>query len=73
MCDEGNPAFVRRFYAELWNEWRLELIDELLAAGDRVATRMTWTGTHRGRLGELEPTGARSSTRARRSFGSRTA
>ncbi len=101
MSGEGNPAAVRRFYAELWNEWRLELIEELLSPGlrfrgslgatcsgrgefrayaetvrtafpdwhnrvdellaveDRIVTRMTWTGTHRGRLGELEPTGAR--------------
>ena len=34
-------------------------VDELLAGGDRVAARLTWSGTHRGRLGELEPTGAR--------------
>lgn len=33
-------------------------IDEILASGNRVATRMTWTGTHRGALGEIEPTGA---------------
>lgn len=34
-------------------------IDEILAIDDRVITRMTWSGTHRGRLGESEPTGAR--------------
>lgn len=33
-------------------------IDEILASGDRVATRMTWSGTHSGPLGEIEPTGA---------------
>jgi predicted ester cyclase len=33
-------------------------IDEMLAVGDRVVTRMTWSGTHKGRLGDLEPTGA---------------
>jgi steroid delta-isomerase-like uncharacterized protein len=26
-----NEQVVRRFYDELWNQWRLELIDELLA------------------------------------------
>jgi steroid delta-isomerase-like uncharacterized protein len=94
-------AVVRRFYEELWNRWRLELaeelmapdvrfrgtlgrvcegrdefrsyaeavraafpdwhnrIDELLAVGDRVVTRMTWNGTHQGPLGDVEPTGAR--------------
>lgn len=34
-------------------------IDELIATGDRVVTRMTWTGTHEGKLGEVEPTGAK--------------
>jgi predicted ester cyclase len=98
---QRNEALVRRFYDELWNEWRLELVDELLAphlrfrgsrgleltgrdafrgyveatraafadwhnqvdeaiaTGDRVVTRMTWTGTHTGRLDSVEPTGAR--------------
>jgi steroid delta-isomerase-like uncharacterized protein len=101
VTGEANLAVVRHFYAELWNEWRLELIEELLSPGlhfrgslgttcagradfrayvetvhrafpdwhnqidenlavaDRVVTRMTWTGTHRGRLGDLDPTGAR--------------
>lgn len=96
-----NQAVVRRFYDELWNEWRLEVaeqivspalrfrgslgttcsdrdefkqyvetvraafpdwhnrIDEMIASEDRVVTRMTWTGTHRGALGDVEPTGAR--------------
>lgn len=34
-------------------------IDDLIATGDRVVTRMTWTGTHRGKLGKVEPTGAK--------------
>jgi steroid delta-isomerase-like uncharacterized protein len=92
---------VDRFYGELWNSWRLELADEILAegisfrgslgttvvgreefkryaegvrtafpdwhnrvdeaivAGDRVVTRVTWTGTHRGALAGAAPTGAR--------------
>jgi steroid delta-isomerase-like uncharacterized protein len=94
-------VIVRRFYDELWNQWRLDLveelvapdlrfrgslgaalvghsafreyvervrsafpdwhnqIDELLVVGHRVVTRMTWTGTHRGRLGGIAPTGSR--------------
>jgi predicted ester cyclase len=101
VTPDANQAVVRRFYEELWNEWRLEVaeeivsagvrfrgslgttcsnreeltryietvraafpdwhnrIDEALAIGDRVVTRMTWTGTHRGKLGDVEPTGAR--------------
>jgi steroid delta-isomerase-like uncharacterized protein len=34
-------------------------IDEMLAIDDRVVTRMTWSGTHRGKLDGFEPTGAR--------------
>jgi predicted ester cyclase len=98
---DQNEAVVRRFYDELWNQWRVHLIDEivaddvrfrgslgtslvgrdafrdyvqgvrgafpdwnnqideLLVVGDRVVTRMTWTGTHKGKLADLSPTGAR--------------
>jgi steroid delta-isomerase-like uncharacterized protein len=34
-------------------------IDELLAIEDRVIARLTWTGTHRGPLFGVEPTGNR--------------
>jgi steroid delta-isomerase-like uncharacterized protein len=34
-------------------------VDEMLAVDDRVITRVTYSGTHRGRLGDVEPTGAR--------------
>jgi steroid delta-isomerase-like uncharacterized protein len=33
-------------------------IDEMLSVGDRVVTRMTWTGTHLGRFGEVDATGS---------------
>ena len=33
-------------------------VDEIVAVDDRVVTRMTWSGTHRGPLGDVEPTGA---------------
>ncbi len=100
MTQKANKAVVRRFYDELWNEWRLGVadeilseeirfrgslgstsvgregfkryvegvraafpdwhnqVDEILAVEDRVVTRMTWRGTHRGNLGDVEPTGA---------------
>lgn len=44
---------IRRAFPDWHNQ-----IDEILATGDRVVTRMTWNGTHRGLLGEIEPTGA---------------
>jgi predicted ester cyclase len=101
MTDAANESLVRRFYEELWNDWRLEVadeivsatvafrgslgsdacgrdefkryvegvrrafpdwhnrIDELLAIGDRVVVRLTWTGTHTGPLGQVAPTGRR--------------
>jgi steroid delta-isomerase-like uncharacterized protein len=31
----GSETVVRRFYDELWNGWRLELVDEILAEGLR--------------------------------------
>lgn len=34
-------------------------IDEMISSGDRVVTRMTWSGTHLGRLHDVEPTGER--------------
>lgn len=56
----GREEFVR--YAETvrdaFPDWH-NRIDEMLASGDRVVARLTWSGTHRGPLGELEPTGAR--------------
>lgn len=39
-------------------DWR-NYIDEMVAAEDRVVTRMTWIGTHRGILDGIEPTGLR--------------
>ena len=34
-------------------------IDEMISCGNRVVTRMTWSGTHRGMLQDVEPTGVR--------------
>jgi predicted ester cyclase len=38
-------------------DWRNQ-VDEILAVDDRVVTCMTWSGTHRGALGDIEPTDA---------------
>ena len=98
---ERNTAVVRRFYGELWNQWKLDVaneilapdvrfrgslgstlvgvdafkgyvegvraafpdfqnqVDDLIAAGDRVVTRMTWSGTHSGELFGIAATGRR--------------
>jgi steroid delta-isomerase-like uncharacterized protein len=100
VTPELNELVVARFYEELWNDWRLDVadeivasdvvfrgslganlvgrerfksyvetvraafpdwhnqVDEILALEDRVVARMTWSGTHRGPLGGVEPTGA---------------
>jgi steroid delta-isomerase-like uncharacterized protein len=97
--EAASEALVRRFYEELWNTWRLDLADEIVApdlrfrgslgktasgreefleyvesvrsafpdwhnevddlivAGERVAARLTWSGTHRGEFARLAPTG----------------
>jgi steroid delta-isomerase-like uncharacterized protein len=57
---EGRDDFKR--YVEgvraAFPDWH-NRVDEILADGNRVVTRMTWRGTHRGPLGDVEPTGAR--------------
>jgi predicted ester cyclase len=56
----GREAFkayvetVQRAFPDWHNQ-----VEEIVAADDRVVTRMTWTGTHRGRLDDIEPTGLR--------------
>ena len=57
---EGREAFksyvetVRQAFPDWHNR-----IDETISSDDRVVTRMTWSGTHAGKLLDVEPTGAR--------------
>ncbi len=57
---EGKDAF--KDYVEdvraAFPDWR-NRIDEMICCGDRIVTRMTWSGTHEGRLQDVEPTGKR--------------
>jgi steroid delta-isomerase-like uncharacterized protein len=95
---EANKAVVRRWYAEIWNRWDLEVVDEivapelvfrgslgtavsgrdglrrymgqvraafpdfhnqidaLVAEGELVAARLTYSGTHAGELFGIAPT-----------------
>jgi steroid delta-isomerase-like uncharacterized protein len=56
----GREEFVRYVKAvrAAFPDWH-NRVEELLCSGDRVVTRMTWNGTHRGALGEIGATGAR--------------
>ena len=54
---DENKRIIRRYYDELWNKWRLDLVEELIAEGDKVVARLTYRGTHEGRLFGFEPTG----------------
>lgn len=51
---KGHVGTVRRAFPDWHN-----CIDEVISCGDRVVTRMTWSGTHEGRLAGVEPNGAR--------------
>jgi steroid delta-isomerase-like uncharacterized protein len=57
---EGREAFkgyvetMRRAFPDWHNR-----IEDAIACGNRVVTRMTWSGTHEGALAGVEPTGAR--------------
>lgn len=45
---------VRRVFPDLHHR-----LDEILVTDERVAARLMYSGTHRGRLDDIEPTGAR--------------
>ena len=51
---KGYVETVRRAFPD-WHS----RIDETISCGDRVVTRMTWSGTHEGELAGVGPTGAR--------------
>jgi steroid delta-isomerase-like uncharacterized protein len=51
---EGVKARVGVYQESVHGHWR---VDELLCTGDRVVARWTGTGTHRGELMGIPPTG----------------
>lgn len=50
----GYMATIRRAFPDFHNR-----IDELVAEGDRVVARLTYTGTHEGHLFDVAPTSRR--------------
>jgi len=51
---KGYMQTVQRAFPDFHNR-----IEELIAEGDRVVARLTYTGTHHGELFGIEPTGRR--------------
>lgn len=49
----------KRLFAKLWCAFpdHHEIIDDMVAEGDKVATRVTWTGTHQGEFQSIPATG----------------
>ena len=52
---EGYKEFVSKHLAA-FPDFRVT-VEDILAEGDRVAHRVTWTGTHRGEYMGIAPTG----------------
>jgi hypothetical protein len=44
---ETNKAVVRRFYEELWNQWRFELLDQIVSEGVHFRSSLGSTVTGR--------------------------
>src|SRR5229473_286320 len=53
---EQNKALARRALEEIWNQGKLTVINDQIAEGDKVVTRWTATGTHKGQLMAIAPT-----------------
>ena len=47
MCEMQNAAFPDLHYT----------IEDMIGEGDKLVTRMTWSGTFKGKFGPIEPTG----------------
>jgi predicted ester cyclase len=54
---EGGKLFLQGFFSAFPDA--AFTIDDMIAEGDRVATKKTFTGTHAGDLGEIAATGNR--------------
>lgn len=48
---------IERYFEEVWNRGRLDVLDELVEGEDAIAVRVTMRGTHRGDFFGIPPTG----------------
>jgi steroid delta-isomerase-like uncharacterized protein len=110
MTIEDNKTLIRRHFEEIWNQYRLDVVEEIvspdydshypipgqpegiagfiyavrtirdafpdmvitiedmIAEGDKVVTRLTARGTHLGSLGDIAPTGRQATWTGMRMF-----
>src|SRR6476659_1732627 len=57
LCGRNEFKTYVQTFRSAFPDWHNH-INEILSIDDRVITRMTWSGTHQGKLGAIDPTGA---------------
>jgi steroid delta-isomerase-like uncharacterized protein len=52
--EEGKQLFIK-----MWRAFpdHYEMVDDMIAEGDKVVARVRWTGTHKGEFQGIAPTG----------------
>ena len=51
----------KQLFAKMWRAFpdHYEIVDDMIAEGDKVVARVRWTGTHKGEFQGIAPTGRR--------------
>lgn len=63
VCDEiftpEYAAHEKRYAPTIWAAFpdSLHTVEDMIAEGDKVVTRFSWRGTHRGEIWAIPPTG----------------